>query len=105
MLSEQQRTAFEAYKRTKDAPTVIPQTKEEAFNPESPENTVDFNNIESFISKMFSSDLRTKLEQARNDDRVVNLSQELNAKAAELEKFDLDGIKASKRLADDLGNS
>ena len=104
MLPEAQRTAFEQYKMTKDAPSGIPTVKEEAFNPQSPENTVDFQNIESFIGKMFSGNLREKANEARNDNRVVDLSTKLNAQASDLEKFDLDGIKAGKRLQDDLGN-
>lgn len=105
MLSEGQRASFEEYKRLKDSPTWIPETKDEVFDGATPENTVDFSNIETFINKMFSSDLRTKLEEARNDDRVVNLSTQLNAKASEIENFDLEGIKENKRLEKELANA
>lgn len=102
MLSEAQRQSFEQFKAVKDAPQGIPTTKEEVFNPNTPENSVDFSNIEQFANKMFSSDLRQELENMRNDDRVVNLSQELNAKASELEIFDIKGIKENDKLEKEM---
>ena len=105
LLPESQRQALESYKTVKEAPTGLPTTKEEVFNADSPENSVDFSNIENFMAKMFSSDLKGKMEAMRNDDRVVDLNAKLNEKASELEKFDLEWIKASKKLQDELGNA
>ena len=105
MLSEAQRQSFESYKKVQDAGTMTPTVKEEVFDGTTPENTVDFQTIESFIGNMFSNDLRTKLEEARNDSRVVDLSTQLNQKASELELFDIKNIKAYDKLEKELGNS
>ena len=101
MLSEWQRQAFEQFKAIKEAPDSVVTEKSQVFNSELPENKVDFNNIETFISKMFSSDLRTQLERARNDPRVTDLTQQLNTKASELEKFDIETIKIRKEIERD----
>lgn len=105
LLSEAQRQSFEQFKAAKDAPAGIPTTKEEVFNPNTPENSVDFNNIENFANKMFNSDLRKQLDELRNDNRVVSLTQELNAKASELEIFDIEGIRENDNLEDELWNA
>ncbi len=104
LLPETQRQSFEAFQRAKDAGNV-PQTKEDLINFDSPQYKVDFTEIETLTSKLFSSDLRTKLEEARNDPRVVDLETQLNWKAVEIEKFDLATMKASRTLKDELGNA
>ena len=105
LLSPEQRQSFENYKKIEEKQNTIPETKDDLIDFNSPQYSVDFWGVETLISKMFSSDLKEKLTDLRNDDRVVKLETELNAKALEIELFDIKSIKESEKLRDELNNS
>ena len=105
MLSEGQRNAFENFKKIKEAPSNIIITKEDAFNPKSAENSVDFSSIESIMAWLFSNDLRDKMNEQRNDTRVTDLEFKLEDLWADLNDFDIEGVTDIKALKDELWNA
>lgn len=92
LLPPQQRAEVERLVQMKDTLTAWEKTD---FNSPEFQMNMDFDTL---MTKMFAPNTAQKIEEMRNDNRLVPLTQQLNRKQAEIEALDVSMIGMQERI-------
>jgi hypothetical protein len=92
LLPAQTKTQLEALIKEEDARNVSEKTD---FSKPEFNIDMDFQNI---MQGLFSSNTAQKIEDMRNDNRLVPLTQDFNRKQAEIEKLDIEMIGLERKI-------
>ena len=92
LLPPQQRAEVERLVQMKDTLTAWEKTD---FNSPEFQMNMDFDTL---MTKMFAPNTAQRIEDMRNDDRLVPLTQQLNRKQAEIEALDVSMIGMQQRI-------